>query len=175
MVSEPATTGSKSPLAANGAELTLQPFTPDYFQVHASTCSIIRDVYKKLLSMVLPLTRGTRNADPTYGTLMHPSAFINMSQNEGGAHDVATDAFIFGEMPKNVSLVGEGQKLTQAVIDLLLKVDSRFKKHYSSLVRDGDTIARRVIDEELSALNASMATGPAMRFSPPTPMEQATV
>lgn len=112
---------------ASELALTLQPFTPDYFQVHASTCSIIRDVYKKLLSMILPLTRGTRNADPTYGTLMHPSAFINMSQNDGSGHDVATDAAIFGEMPKNVSLVGDGQKLTQAVIDLFLKVDSRLK------------------------------------------------
>lgn len=108
--------------------LTSQPFTPDYFQVHASTCSIIRDVYKKLLSMFLPLTRGARNADPTYGTLLHPSAFINITQNDGsGGHDVATDAAILGELPKNASLIGEGQKLTQTVIELLMKVDQRLK------------------------------------------------
>ncbi|BEJ13725.1 hypothetical protein CspHIS471_0308990 [Cutaneotrichosporon sp. HIS471] len=151
--------------------LAVMPFTPDYFQVHASTCSIIRDVYKKLLNMVLPNVAGARNTDPAYGTLLHPSAFISVRGNETGIWSVATDAALFGDMPKNSAFVGEGQKLTQPVIDLLLKVDGRLKKHYSSLVRDGDTIARRVLDDELSALNASMTTGPALRFNPPIHLE----
>jgi hypothetical protein len=150
-----------------------QPFTPDYFQVHASTCSIIRDVYKKLMNMLLPSVQGARTNDPAYGTLLHPSAFINVRSNETGMISVATDAALFGDMPKNSAFVGEGQKLVQPVIDLLLKVDGKLKKHYASLVRDGDTIARRVLDDELSALNASMTSGPALRFNPPIHLETA--
>ncbi|KLT41443.1 hypothetical protein CC85DRAFT_286475 [Cutaneotrichosporon oleaginosum] len=153
--------------------LAVMPFTPDYFQVHASTCSIIRDVYKKILNMLLPNVQGVRSNDPAYGTLLHPTAFINIRGNDTGIISVATDAALFGDMPKNSAFVGEGQKLVQPVIDLLLKVDSRLKKHYLSLVRDGDTIARRVLDDELSALNASMTSGPALRFNPPVHLETA--
>ena len=55
-----------------------QPFSPDFFQVHSSTCSIIRDVYKKILGMVLPLSSSTcPQLDPD--SLFHPSTFIHSS------------------------------------------------------------------------------------------------
>lgn len=58
-----------------------QPFSPDFFQVHSSTCSIIRDIYKKILGMVL--SPGSQPAPkPDLNSLFHPSTFIHSSPLE---------------------------------------------------------------------------------------------
>lgn len=105
------------------------PFTPDYFQVHASTCSIMRDVYKKLLAMVLPPTRAGTSRAELAQTLLHSGTLLMMGPADGSAPatDLATDSAILGEMPPGYCLVGEGQKMTSTIIDLLIKVDSRLK------------------------------------------------
>lgn len=105
------------------------PFTPDYFQVHASTCSIMRDVYKKLLAMVLPPTRAGTSRAELAPTLLHSGTLLMMGPADGSAPatDLATDSAILGEMPPGYCLVGEGQKMTSTIIDLLIKVDSRLK------------------------------------------------
>lgn len=88
----------------------------------------MRDVYKKLLAMILPPTRGVLQ-NPAAGTLLHPSTLVLLGPNDGSGPpvDVASDANLLGEMPNGLTLVGEGQKLTPAVIDLLLKVDAKLK------------------------------------------------
>jgi hypothetical protein len=67
-----------------------QPFTPDFFAVHATTCSVIRDIYKKLMGMLLPSTKpplAIGSAPPARPipdfpdsapsqSLLHPSTFI---------------------------------------------------------------------------------------------------
>ena len=58
-----------------------QPFAPDFFQVHSSACSIIRDLYKKLLGMVLPHPaswHGLPKSDKH--SLFHPSTFIHSAR-----------------------------------------------------------------------------------------------
>lgn len=149
------------------------PFTPDYFQVHASTCSIVRDVYKKLLAMVLPATRGGRSMDLGGSTLLHPSTLVLLGPNDGNgqASEIVSDAALLGsaEMPSHLTLVGEGQKLTPQVIELLLRVDARLKKHYAALLHDGDTIARKVLDDQIAAVTASLGGEPPMQYAPPTP------
>ncbi|WOO83427.1 uncharacterized protein LOC62_05G006952 [Vanrija pseudolonga] len=146
--------------------LAVMPFTPDYFQVHASTCSIIRDVYKKVLGMLLPPSRGQRPADPGAGTLLHPSTLILGTALDGSQVEVASDAAIVGgELPHDRTLTGEGQKLAPSVVDLLVKVDARLKKHYAALVRDGDVLARKVLDEEMERLTASLTGGTSLRYT----------
>lgn len=220
------------------------PFTPDFFQVHSSACSIIRDLYKKLLGMVLPHPtswHGLPRSDKH--SLFHPSTFIHSARtselaplnsalphgyqtsitgsnsfagstlvdsNEGDPkspggfsinsfgdsswentpmattgrthrastarannksadpssttqHD-AFQAFILGELPSDRSLVGDGQKLTPQVIELFLKVDAKLRKHFSVLLREGDALARRILDDELAVLLSSLTSGPAMKF-----------
>jgi hypothetical protein len=71
-------------------KLSQQPFTPDFFAVHATTCSVIRDIYKKIMGMLLPnihapLPIGTApppkplpdfpDTIPSQ-SLLHPSTFI---------------------------------------------------------------------------------------------------
>lgn len=135
----------------------------------------MRDVYKKLLAMVLPASRGGRASTTDFGTnmLLHQSTFVLLGPNDGNgpATDFVSDAALLGsvEMPSNLTLVGEGQKLTPPVIDLLLKVDARLKKHYQYLAKDGDTLARAVLDTELTTLSQTLAGGPALRFTAPTP------
>ncbi|KAL7421412.1 hypothetical protein Q5752_004297 [Cryptotrichosporon argae] len=207
------------------------PFQPDFFLVHASTCSIVRDVYKKLLGMLLP-ARGRREPAPPLPTptaaaahLFHPATLISSASIEpyppappqahahtpththsretststststapvpgtpdmehphpsaagvpahspgalahaAQGHD-ALQQLILGELPVDQTLVGEGQKMTPQVVDLVLKVDARLKKHYSVLIREGDALARKVLDDELAALVGSMTAGPPMRFVP---------
>lgn len=153
--------------------LAVMPFTPDYFQVHASTCSIVRDVYKKLLAMVLPATRGGRSVMLGADTLLHASTLVLLGPNDGKgpASDIVSDAALLGstEMSPNLTLVGEGQKLTSNATDLLQRVDVRLKKHYTSLLAIGDTLARRVLDEQLALATTSLATGPALQYAPPAP------
>ncbi|WVQ93379.1 hypothetical protein IAU59_000448 [Kwoniella sp. CBS 9459] len=211
------------------------PFTPDFYQTHSSICSIIRDIYKKLLSMFLPPAQSASSSLPhsTSNSLHHPStvihsapldnAFASMvgagagsgpmptpkspaasiatasfashqvtsptsepghgynpssfggtanpahaaasSANFGSSGGDALQAFIAGELPSDRTLVGDGQKLTPQVVELFLKVDGKLKKHFSTLLREGDTLARRVLDDELALLLQSLNPGAkAMNF-----------
>lgn len=90
-----------------------QPFPPDFFQVHASTCSIIRDVYKKLLGMMLPsiaapppqaapgaapLARAPHPSSDPIQTLFHPSTFIqsaNFSETDPLSPNISFNPSIF--------------------------------------------------------------------------------
>ena len=38
------------------------------------------------------------------------------------------------------------------------------QKLFSGLIREGDTLARKVLDEELAALTASLTGGPPIQF-----------
>jgi hypothetical protein len=87
-----------------------QPFPPDFYTIHATTCSILRDIYKKCLSQILPPPPGSQThqtpiprppppvftsndpADPN--RLFHPSTFIGSAVShdvhEGGSLDYGT-------------------------------------------------------------------------------------
>jgi hypothetical protein len=78
----------------------LQPFCPDFFQCHAIFCSMIRDVYKKFLNMVLPtdprlnpndrfsLQLQTRSSsDPN--SLFHPSTIIQSAPTDTGSNPLS--------------------------------------------------------------------------------------
>lgn len=115
----------------------------------------MRDVYKKILGMVLPPSpsepKGPR--PPIESTsLIHPSTIIASTHTELLSptpsetpalsplndpiglntrlppHD--QDAFqlmIANELPSDQVLVGEGQKLTPGVVELFLKADAKLK------------------------------------------------
>ncbi|WWD21005.1 hypothetical protein CI109_105486 [Kwoniella shandongensis] len=185
------------------------PFVPDFFQVHSSACSIIRDIYKKLLGMFLPLPSISsipQSSTLVPGSLIHPSTIIHSAPLEtpftaisnpkspgasslstatfpttgygvlsptngsvidnlgggagagGGGYD-ALQALIAGDLPSDRTLVGDGQKLTPQVVELFLKVDTKLKKHFSILIREGDTLARKVLDDELGLLLNSLNPG----------------
>lgn len=162
----------------------MQPFPVDFFQVHSTACSIIRDIYKKVLRSILPLAPASRplmTHNPELN-LLHPSTIIHSapldsaypvpSERErndpkspsasstsgspwggggvvgggrstpdaamggvglgemgmaGASQTDALQALIAGELPADRTLVGDGQKLTPGVIDLLLKVDGKLK------------------------------------------------
>ena len=93
----------------------------------------------------------------------------------------AFQALVAGELPPDRILIGDGQKLTPTVIDLFTKVDTKLRvsdppkishcpdelmvqKHFSILLREGDTLARRVLDDELAALTMSLTHGPPLKF-----------
>jgi hypothetical protein len=57
---------------------------------------------------------------------MGAAALGEMGTASGGQTD-ALQALIAGELPADRTLVGDGQKLTPGVIDLLLKVDGKLK------------------------------------------------
>lgn len=123
-------------------------------------------MYKKVLGMLLPPSRGQRPTDPGAGTLLHPSTLILGTALDGSQVEVAGDAAIVGgELPHDRTLTGEGQKLAPSVVDLLVKVDARLKKHYAALVRDGDLLARKVLDEEMERLTASLTGGTSLRYT----------
>ena len=133
----------------------------------------MRDVYKKLLAMVLPATRGGRNVDLGADTLLHSSTLVLLGPNDGNgpASEIVSDAALLGsaEMSSNLTLVGEGQKLTPQVIDMLLRVDARLKKHYLSLVQAGDTISKKVLEDQINLVTASLQAGPTLQYNVPTP------
>ncbi|ORY29163.1 hypothetical protein BCR39DRAFT_533034 [Naematelia encephala] len=208
------------------------PFQPDFFQVHSSTCSIIRDVYKKLLGMVLPSPFPPPPAgaptpqQPLFQisseqlSLFHPSTFIHsaildsplqphnpkspssgsthtsaslfpssaendtrsaspimglagaawidpISLSPGNASSIQQDAFqamVAGELPPGRTLVGGGQRLTPTVVELFLKVDAKLKRQFSILLREGDLLARKVLDDELALLTSSLTGGAPLKF-----------
>lgn len=69
----------------------MQPFQPDFFQVHSSTCSIIRDIYKKFLNMVLPPSR-IPPIQPLQ-SLFHPSTHIHSAPLDNPFPSTATGLF----------------------------------------------------------------------------------
>lgn len=63
----------------------LQPFTLDFFQVHSTTCSLIRDVYKKTLRLFLPSRTPTSAWSPPAPdplALLHQSTIIHSAPLE---------------------------------------------------------------------------------------------
>ena len=70
----------------------VQPFPVDFFQCHATFCSIVRDLYKKFLGMVLPLDHSSAShsrsphQSQTDGTelsdLIRPSTIIQSAPAE---------------------------------------------------------------------------------------------
>ncbi|KAK8843463.1 hypothetical protein IAR55_007120 [Kwoniella newhampshirensis] len=189
------------------------PFIPDFFQVHSSTCSIIRDIYKKLLGMFLPLPATSTLPSVHTGSLLHPSTIIHSAPLEApfnnpkspGASSVlstatfpnqpqpgygsgngvtsptynsvidnlgtigsgtafgagydALQALIAGDLPNDRTLIGDGQKLTPQVVELFVKMDTKLKKHFSILIREGDTLARKMLDDELASLLNTLNPG----------------
>lgn len=107
------------------------------------------------------------------GTLLHQSTLVLLGPNDGNgpASDIVSDAALLGsaDMSPNLTLVGEGQKLTPQATDLLLRVDARLKKHYSSLVQIGDTVSKKVLDDQIALVTASLGNGPALQYAPPSP------
>ncbi|KAK4683529.1 hypothetical protein P7C73_g6720, partial [Tremellales sp. Uapishka_1] len=81
----------------------------------------------------------------------------------GAQHD-AFQLYVTGDLPSDRTLVGDGQKLTPQVIELIQKADAKLRKHFSLLLREGDALARRVLDEELAALTGSLSTGNPLPF-----------
>ncbi|KAK6904542.1 hypothetical protein I203_105357 [Kwoniella mangroviensis CBS 8507] len=197
------------------------PFIPDFYQTHSTLCSIIRDIYKKLLGMFLPSPPSGNFIPPpfTNSSLLHPSTIIQSAPleipfgmgnlgptpkspaasiitatfanqqsqvtsptSEGGHGHVtsyfggtaqphtqqftspppqgdALQLFIAGELPSDRTLVGDGQKLTPQIVDMFSKVDTKLKKQFSSLLREGDTLARKVLDDELQIIMQSLNPG----------------
>ncbi|WVW79092.1 hypothetical protein I302_101056 [Kwoniella bestiolae CBS 10118] len=201
------------------------PFIPDFYQTHSTICSIIRDIYKKLLGMFLPSPPSaslSSNAIPTFNnsSLLHQSTIIqsapldtpfgmgnlgptpkspaasiitatfanHQSQvtsptSEGGhghggyfggtaqpqsqgqsfsspvPQGDALQLFIAGDLPSDRTLVGDGQKLTPQIVEMFGKVDTKLKKQFSLLLREGDTLARKVLDDELSIILQSLNPG----------------
>jgi hypothetical protein len=57
-------------------EAETQPFTLDFFQVHSTTCSIVRDIYRKILRFFLPSRANFTPPTPDPDALVHPSTII---------------------------------------------------------------------------------------------------
>ncbi|OXH30975.1 hypothetical protein J008_03829 [Cryptococcus neoformans] len=82
-------------LAMDGSESFLLnfnlPFAPDFFQVHTTACSIVRDIYRKLLGMFLPpappsshshSSPSSRPLPNSAASLVHPSTVIHTARRE---------------------------------------------------------------------------------------------
>ncbi|KIR28351.1 hypothetical protein I307_03812 [Cryptococcus deuterogattii 99/473] len=82
-------------LAVDGSESLLLnfnlPFVPDFFQVHTTACSVVRDIYRKLLGMFLPpappssLSNSSPSSHPllnSVASLAHPSTVIHTARRE---------------------------------------------------------------------------------------------
>nr|XP_019009650.1 uncharacterized protein I206_05209 [Kwoniella pini CBS 10737]OCF48431.1 hypothetical protein I206_05209 [Kwoniella pini CBS 10737] len=195
------------------------PFVLDFYQTHSNLCSIIRDIYKKLLGMFLPSSPSSSlPTNPNSKSLLHPSTIIQsapleipfgnfgptpkspaasiatatfsnqqhqmtspISEGHAGSqgyfggtaaptfnpnHHIsqsqgidALQLFIAGELPSDRTLVGDGQKLTPQVVEMFGKVDTKLKKQFSALLREGDTLAKKVIDDELAMILDSLNPG----------------
>ncbi|WWC73280.1 uncharacterized protein I206_107246 [Kwoniella pini CBS 10737] len=178
------------------------PFVLDFYQTHSNLCSIIRDIYKKLLGMFLPSSPSSSlPTNPNSKSLLHPSTIIQsapleipfgnfgptpkspaasiatatfsnqqhqmtspISEGHAGSQGYfggidALQLFIAGELPSDRTLVGDGQKLTPQVVEMFGKVDTKLKKQFSALLREGDTLAKKVIDDELAMILDSLNPG----------------
>nr|XP_018258990.1 uncharacterized protein I303_08532 [Kwoniella dejecticola CBS 10117]OBR81148.1 hypothetical protein I303_08532 [Kwoniella dejecticola CBS 10117] len=186
------------------------PFTPDFYQTHSTLCSIIRDIYKKLLGMFLPSSSTSMPStlsNSHSNSLLHPSTIIqsapleipfgHMNVNVGptpkspaasiatatfsnqqhqaqvtspiseghsitGSQGYFVDAlqlFIAGDLPSDRTLVGDGQKTTPQIVEMFGKADTKLKKQFSILLREGDTLARKVLDDELAMILNSLNPG----------------
>ncbi|WVR09209.1 hypothetical protein IAU60_006271 [Kwoniella sp. DSM 27419] len=218
--------------AADGSESYLLnvtlPFVPDFYQVHSTLCSIIPDMYKKLLGMFLPPSSAPHQAPTPTSSLLHPSTIIHsapldspfapgplgpsyspasattatfpnplasptstsdhghtrghrygqsfsgaikpvshggsvVGPDQAGSVD-ALSAYIAGDLPSDRTLVGDGQKMTPQIAELFLKADAKLKKHFSLLVREGDALARKVLDDELGSLLGTLTGSGGLTF-----------
>lgn len=145
---------------------------------HPSTVIHSAPLASPPLNSANPLSPGARSVSsqsqrPNYGQTDPTGGFYTPGHQNSGSiaqtppsaiqHD-AFQAHVAGELPENQVLVGDGQKLTPQVVELFIKVDSRLKKHFSILSREGDALARKVLDDELALITSSLKTGAPLKF-----------
>ncbi|WWC91400.1 uncharacterized protein L201_006344 [Kwoniella dendrophila CBS 6074] len=218
------------------------PFIPDFYQTHSTLCSIVRDIYKKLLGMFLPSSSSTSSIPYNSSTnnkyingfsLLHQSTIIHSAPLENPFHNHlstpkspassimtttatfstyqqqqqqnqtitspisegshlqhglgggnggyfggtaqpqqyqsqqtyqengadALQLYIAGELPSDRTLVGDGQKLTPQIVDLISKVDTKLKKQFSILMREGDNLSKKIIDDDIPMILNSLNPG----------------
>ncbi|SNX84334.1 uncharacterized protein MEPE_03043 [Melanopsichium pennsylvanicum] len=134
------------------------PFGLDFFQIFFTLCDMLTEVYYKMLSF---LPREATHYVVDAGTLGRAgSPPTSASRHASGEHDRA------GSISQALSSVGMDESsdkagMTPTVIsgmtqELLLKADAKIRKTMNAQVKDIDTLAQRLIKDELSTLDPLM-------------------
>ncbi|KAH9814580.1 hypothetical protein DFH28DRAFT_1082784 [Melampsora americana] len=127
------------------------PFDLDYFEVWITLCDIIVEIYQKIVAFISnasPISPQTLNA-PTFNTT-GTSISTNRPMAASGGGGLASQSTLQGN-------------LSQQSIDMINKVDGKFKKLVVVVTKEIDGIARAAIREELAQLDpmlAAMGSGP---------------
>ncbi|KAH8921290.1 hypothetical protein BT69DRAFT_1283280 [Atractiella rhizophila] len=133
------------------------PFELDYFQVLFTTCDMIVETYEKIKHFLsppgssLPISTSTTSLPPS-GSPSPASSSLNLlsSASGQGANRTDTGSGERLQVPGEKSGVGG---LSPNLVEVVLKVDSKFKKILKTLTGELDAAARKAIREELKTLD----------------------
>ncbi|GJN88707.1 hypothetical protein Rhopal_001673-T1 [Rhodotorula paludigena] len=113
------------------------PFDLDYFQVLITTCELLAETYTKIHSYLGP-SASSSSSSLGAGNFPHPpGARASMASGMSG------------------SSAGGSAGLSQALADVVYKIDARLKKLISLLSKEIDTLARAAIKAELNSLGGA--------------------
>ncbi|GAA5843822.1 hypothetical protein JCM9279_000157 [Rhodotorula babjevae] len=126
------------------------PFDLDYFQVLVTTCELLIETYSKIATYLGPSGSG---AGAGGGSSAAAGAFPSPpgagQQHRGGV----TSPMSAGSGASAGGGGGTGSAgLSQALADVVYKVDARLKKLVALLSKEIDTLARQTIKHELDSL-----------------------
>ncbi|KAH7927064.1 hypothetical protein BV22DRAFT_1032188 [Leucogyrophana mollusca] len=139
------------------------PFPLDYHQTLLALLDVISEVYNKISRILGPssIPHSGQHMLGQLGLLApHPGASYPMSSIDGKPTDEGDGSLwgiVNGPSPNHGAYGGAlgspPPSWTPALGDLVLKVDARFKKITSTLLKDLDVVARNGIKDELASLD----------------------
>ncbi|GAA5894497.1 hypothetical protein JCM5296_005113 [Sporobolomyces johnsonii] len=126
------------------------PFELDYFQVLITTCEMLVETYAKIYSYLGPSAAAASSSSSTAAAGLFP-------QPPGSSRSGATGAGGGGGGGGGGTSAGAGSVgLSQALAEVVVKIDARLKKLISLLSKEIDTLARAAIKAELDHLGGGV-------------------
>ncbi|GAA5890977.1 hypothetical protein JCM8208_003115 [Rhodotorula glutinis] len=124
------------------------PFDLDYFQVLVTTCELLIETYTKIATYLGPSGSGSGSSAAAGSFPSPPSAGAGAQQHRGSVTSPVSSGGGAGAGGPATGSAG----LSQALSDVVYKVDARLKKLVALLSKEIDTLARQTIKHELDSL-----------------------
>ncbi|GAA5922497.1 hypothetical protein JCM3775_005750 [Rhodotorula graminis] len=121
------------------------PFDLDYFHVLVTTCELLIETYTKIATYLGPAGAGA-GSSAAAGSFPSPPG-VGAQQHRGSV----TSPVSAGGGAGGAGATGSAG-LSQALADVVYKVDARLKKLVALLSKEIDTLARQTIKHELDSL-----------------------
>jgi len=140
-----------------------QPFPFDYHQTLLSLLDVISEVYNKISKILgpSPFPHSSQHMMGPLGLLSpHPGVSYLFSNADGGQGQEGAEGSLWGIANPSSGGMNAGGLLgsppvtwSHTLADLVLKIDGKFKKITSALLKELDAFARNGIKDELVSLD----------------------